>query len=312
MFRSTRFASIVLIGLLALSACQASMTATPPGVPTPEAASPDEILSLADISDDPAGTIEEFQPLADYLAERLADQGIKQGRVVVAPDLETMMDYLRSGEVDLYFDSPYPALTVYEDAAAQPLLRRWKGGIKEYHTVIVARKESGIGDLDGLRGTVVAFDDRVSTSGYLLPMAFLVSNGYQMAEQGDAGSAVNADEIGYVFAGGEENVLAWVLEGKTLGAAIPSGDFEELEEDVQSRLTVVARTPAVPRHIALAAPGMEEALKARIVELLLTSHESPEGQAVLETFEETSRFDPLPQGPEGTMAALQALFAPVR
>ena len=52
--------------------------------------------------------------------------GIQQGKVVVAPDLATMMGYLETGQVDLYFDSPYPALTVYEGIGAHPLLRRWK------------------------------------------------------------------------------------------------------------------------------------------------------------------------------------------
>jgi len=118
--------------------------------------------------------------------------------------------------------------------------------------------------------------------------------------------------MGYVLALGEENVLAWVLQGKTTGAAIPSGDYEDLDAEERNQLTVLARTPAVPRHIALARPEMDEALRAWIVELLLGLHLTPEGQAVLETFERTSQFDALPQGPEGTMAALQELFAPVR
>jgi phosphonate transport system substrate-binding protein len=313
MLRCVGLVLITVVATLALVACQAGTSPASTVAPSPtQALSPAQILVLADVSDDPAHTIEAFQPLADYLAERLAEQGIRQGRVVVAPDLTTMMDDLKSGEVDLYFDSPYPALAVYEETGAQPLLRRWKGGVKEYHTVIVARRGSGIQDLDGLQGKIVAFDDQVSTSGYLLPKAFLVKSGYQAVEVADAASQVGPDEIGYLFAGGEENVLAWVLEGKTGGAAIPSDKLEALEAGVQEQLVALAQTPAVPRHIALASPGMDEAVKTRLVELLLTLHETPEGLAILATFEETSRFDLLPQGPEGTMAALQQLFAPVR
>ena len=250
--------------------------------------------------------------MADYLAAQLTDLGIRQGKVVVAPDLATMMDYLETGQVDLYFDSPYPALTVYEEIDAHPLLRRWKKGVSEYHTVLAVRQDSGITDLDGLLGQIIAFDDPVSTSGYLLPKAYLIGLGFQVTEKTSATGAVAADEMGYVFALGEENVLAWVLQGKTTGAAIPSGDYEDLDAEERNQLTVLARTPAVPRHIALARPGMDEALRARIVELLLSAHQTSEGQAVLETFERTSQFDALPQGPEGTMAALQELFAPVR
>src|SRR3972149_1107605 len=63
-------------------------------------------LILADISTDPAKSIKRFQPLADYLAERLGEQGIEAGEVKVAPDLETMVEWIAAGEVDLYFDSP--------------------------------------------------------------------------------------------------------------------------------------------------------------------------------------------------------------
>jgi phosphonate transport system substrate-binding protein len=313
MFRKITQTIMIVGGMLVLAACQATESATPTVAPPPAGTlSPDQILTLGDVSDDPAGTIEEFQPMADYLAAHLADFGIRQGKVVVAPDLATMMGYLESGEVDIYFDSPYPALTVYEQIGAHPLVRRWKQGVGEYHAIIVVRQDSEFTDLDSLLGHIIAFDDPVSTSGYLLPKSYLIGNGYQVTEKNTPNDSVAADEIGYVFAGGEENVLAWVLQGKTAGAAIPSSNFEELEADVQSQLAVLARTPDVPRHIALAQPGMDEALRAQIVELLLSLHQTPEGQAILETFESTEKFDALPQGPEGTMKAFQELFAPVR
>jgi phosphonate transport system substrate-binding protein len=264
---------------------------------------------LGDISDAPGETIEAFQPLADYLAERLSDQGIQQGRVVVAPDMPTMMDYMKSGRVDLYFDSPYPALAVYQEIGATFLARRWKGGVKEYHTVIVAHRDNGISDLDGLLGKIVAFEEPVSTSGYLLPTAYLIGAGYQLVAKDDVFQAVAPDEIGYVFALSEENVLEWVLQGKTVGAAIPNDTFDELEADVQDQLTVLARTPSVPRHIALARPGMDPGLQEQLVELLLGLRQTPEGQSVLETFESTSQFDALPAGMVGE---LEELFAPVQ
>ena len=264
---------------------------------------------MSDISGNPANKIEAYQPLADYLAADLADFGIKQGGVVVASDISTMIDHLKTGQVDLYFDSPYPAVTVYEEAGAHPLLRRWKKGVAEYHTVIAAGKDTGITDPSGLLGQVIAFDDLVSTSGYLLPKGHLTSLGYALAETPSASGAIAADEIGYVFAGGEENVLAWVLDGRTAGGAFKSGDFDELAPDVRDQLVVISETPAVPRHIALARPGMEEGLEMRITELLLGLHETPEGQAVLDTFERTKKFDALPEGVDGTIAMLRQVLA---
>jgi len=298
---------------MALIACQTPEVATPTATSSStESLSAEQMLTLGDVSDHPADTIEAFQPLADYLATSLADVGIQQGKVMVAPDLETMLEYLKTGQVDLYFESPYGALTVYEEANAIPLLRRWKKGGSEYYTVIVVRKDSGITDLDGLLGQLIAFEDPGSTSGYLLPKGHLIGLGYQVSEKTGAAATVSGDEIGYVFAGEEENVIAWVLQGKMTASAMPIGNYEELSSEEQDQLAILDQTVAVPRHIVLARPGMDKAVQKQLGDLLLEMHQTPEGQSVLETFERTSQFDPLPQGPEGTMKALLELFGPVR
>ena len=313
-------AAVRRLGVLAISVMLAAALAcggaSAPGdvsSPAPKAtATAAQTITLADVSDSPSETIMSFQPLADYLASQLADFGIEQGKVIVAPDLETIAADLESGTVDLYFDSPFPALDVVDEVGAFVLVRRWKGGVAEYHTKIVVPADSGITDLDGLKGALIAFDDSVSTSGYLLPKSHLVGLGYILVEQPSAGSSVAAGEIGYVFAGGEENVLAWVLEGKAPAGVLASGDYDALSEDLKRSLRVIETTVAVPRHIALSSPTMDAALRERVTELLLHIHETAEGRAALEAFESTTRFDALPAGPEETLASLRELFAAVR
>lgn len=298
-----------LVTSLVLAACGAQATLTPPVAPAPVGTvSRSQVLILSGISKDPAGQIESFQPLADYLAAHLADFGIKQGEVVISPDMPTMIYYQKTGQVDLYFDSPYPALTVYQEADARPLLRRWNKGVAGYRTIIAVRRDTGITDLNGLLGKIIAFDDRSSTAGYLLPKGHLTELGYKITEKHSTTSVVAADEIGYVFAGGEKNVLAWVLQGKTAASAISSGDYEEFAGDVKSQLLILSRTVNVPREIVLARPGMDQALQARMVELLLGLHRTTEGRSILAKFERTTRFDTLPEGPEGTMQMLEELF----
>ena len=269
-----------------------------------------QLLVLSDITSNPFETIEAYQPMADYLAARLTDYGIRAGKVVTAPDMSTLIQFLKAGEIDLFFDSPYPAFTAYGQAGATPLLRRWKKGVAEYCTVIVAGTDTGLRQPSDLMGHVVAFDDPVSTSGFLLPKGYLMKLGFNLAESRSASSPVANHQIGYVFAGGEENVRAWVLQGKTAAAAIPSVDYEDLADDAKDRLQVIARTSNVPRHIALSQPGMDENMRIRIVELLLSMDQSPEGQAVLNTFDRTKKFDSFPKGAGETMNSLQVLFKP--
>lgn len=280
-----------------------------PANPGPASLSRDQLLILGDTSEAPAGKIETFQPVADYLAARLGDFGIEEGRVVIGPDMPTMIDHIKTGRVDLFFDSPFPAFTMYRYAGARPLLRRWKKGVAEYHAVLVSHKNTGIAEPAGLLGQMIAFDDAVSTSGYFLPKGYLMALGYNLVEKPSASSVLVADEIGYVFSGGEENVVAWILEGRT-AAAIPSGDLKDLEPDVKSQLVILGKTVPVPRHIALARPEMDAGLHDRVVELLLGMHETAEGQSVLGKFERTKKFDELPLGADGTMTMLRELFGP--
>jgi len=302
----------LVVLVLSLMACQKGAAATLPPAPLPTS-TPERVqtLILGDVSEDPATTIKEFQPLADYLAANLGELGIKQGRVVVAPDLDTMLDYLKTGQVDLYFDSPYPALTVHERAGAVALLRRWKGGEKEYHSVIVAGKDSGVATLDDLLGQTLAFEDPGSTSGYLLPKAHLINAGYKLKEQSDS-NGVAGDEIGYIFAETEENVLAWILQGKVIGGVMQNTAYEDLSAEEQNQLVVLAQTQAVPRHIVMARSDLDDALRSRLTQLMLDMHLTAEGEAVLQAFEETSQFDQFPGVPTDLFETLEQLFFPAR
>jgi phosphonate transport system substrate-binding protein len=108
---------VAVTAMFALAACGGEESSTPTPV---ETVARNQTLILSDISDDPAGKIEKYQPLADYLVAQLADFGIKQGKVVVAPDMRTMIEALKTEAVDLYFDSRFPAFTVYNEAGARP------------------------------------------------------------------------------------------------------------------------------------------------------------------------------------------------
>ena len=65
-------------------------------------------IVLGDIADDPAKKIATSTPLADYLTANLGELGITEGRVKIAPDMETMAQWLEAGEVDLCFEASTP------------------------------------------------------------------------------------------------------------------------------------------------------------------------------------------------------------
>ncbi|MGK7872209.1 MAG: PhnD/SsuA/transferrin family substrate-binding protein, partial [Xenococcaceae cyanobacterium] len=90
-----------------------------------------EAIVLGDISFEPEYRIRRFQPIADYLATNLGDIGIGKGEVKIASDKDTMAKWMASGEVDLYFDSLFPAMFAIDQSGAKAILRRWKDGVEE-------------------------------------------------------------------------------------------------------------------------------------------------------------------------------------
>lgn len=312
MFRKMMIVISALAIMMTLVSCQRDGVQATLATPPPKAAPEGQVLTLGEISSDPATKYEEIDALIKYLTAQLADDGITRVEVVVTTDFETMMDHLETGEVDLFFDHVYAALVANDEVGARLLLRRWRKGASEYHSTLIATKDSGITTVDDLLGQVVALDKPDSSTGDTMPRAYLMSLGYELVLKTSADSPVSANQVGYAYAESDDNILAWVLEGKAACGSLENIVYEGLDDDVKSQLTVVAETPDVPRHVVMASPKLDAALEARIVEVLANMHLTDEGKAALKDFGKTDQFDELPLGPEGTMEMLHELFEPVR
>jgi phosphonate transport system substrate-binding protein len=289
------FAITGLLGLLLAAACSTSSSVstltTVEMKDTASSATRTETIVLGDISDEPIKKIKRFQPLADYLAENLGEYGINTGGVKVVPDLESMTQAMKAGDIDLYFDSLYPATIVSEGSGAEPFLRRWKDGVAEYNTVFFTRVDSDIRSLDDLVGKLIALEEKFSTSGYLLPMSYLLQSNFNPVEKASETASVTADEIGYVFTRDDENTIQWVVSGKMAAGAIDNQSFAKIPEETRSQLKVLAETTKVPRQLVLIAPDVTPEQREAIKRLLLNLNDSEEGKKVLEQFKETEKFD---------------------
>ena len=130
-------------------------------------------LTLGAVFQDPRAPVEKhFRPLAAYVARKLSPSGETQGTVVVASSAAQMIKLLEEKRVDFYMEMPDPTYVLNRLGGAALLLRRWKGGIAEYRSLIFTGKERGIAGLDQLRGKIIAFEDAGSTSGYFFPSFF--------------------------------------------------------------------------------------------------------------------------------------------
>jgi len=238
-----------------------------------------------------------WQPLASYLADGLSEQGITHGLVRVAPDLNTMAQWLQSGEVDIYIDSSYPSSIVNLSSNSRPVLRHWRDFVSEYYSVFFTIKGNGITTLADLQGEIIAYDKPFSTSGYFLPTVYLVQNGFEVVEVDEPTSQVNPSAIGYTFANEDINIINWVITGHTNIGVTNNFEYAKIPEETRDRFFIIAQTDPIPNQLVSLSSDMEANLAQSIISLLTDMENSEAGKDVLEIIE-TERFDDLPAGSE--------------
>ncbi|RMF27356.1 MAG: phosphate/phosphite/phosphonate ABC transporter substrate-binding protein, partial [Cyanobacteria bacterium J083] len=198
---------------------------------------------------------------------------------------------LKAGEVDIYFDSLYPALLVQESSGAKPILRRWKKGKGEYHSVFFALKKSNIRKITDLQGKNIAFDDPRSTSGYLLPLAYLIKAGLKPIEQRRVEPNRKNNQIAYTFSEDDENTIQWVISGKVQAGAVDNQTFFDIPTETRAAMQIIAETESVPRQLVLVRGDLNPQMAEKIKQVLLKMDQDAEGKEVLKAFEKTTKFD---------------------
>lgn len=258
----------------------------------------EETITIGVISSNPKKAFKRAQPFADYLAGNLSNHGIKIGQVVVARDSRQMARWINSGQVDLVSETVFAAQELMQYSGAEPLARRWKSGVAEYHSIFFSKLNNGVNSLDDLRGNTVVFEDKGSTSAFLIPAAILLEKGYELYELSSPREHPPEDKIGYFFSdeysksGGESNMMSWVYRNIVGSAAFSDLDWEkEIPEQVKQQLQVIYTSQAIPRSLVLARPSLSSELKQDILSVLLSAHESEEGKQALKAYKKTKKFD---------------------
>jgi len=270
-------------------------------------------VALGLISQRPQEEAEEFfRDFVRYVARKLSTTSAIEGRVVVAPTMLQLAKLLKEKKVDFYMDSPYPTYLINGQGAAQLLLRRWRGGMAEYRSILFTRRGSETTRLEDLLGKIIAFEDARSTSAYFLPKVFLLRKGFRLTEKPsfEAEAKVAPREVGYIFTNSAEKIVDLVLSNKVAAGAFSNDDYERLEEKRRADLTIMAETEMFPRYLVSVRKDLAPALMIRLKEILLSMHQDGEGQKVLQKADNTTKFDMLPGGEETVRRKLMDLFRP--
>lgn len=251
---------------------------------------------------------EPLREFVTYVARKLSSTPAIAGTVVVAPTASQLVKLLEEKRVDFYMESPHATYLINRLGSATLLLRRWKGDMGEYRSIIFTNKDSGISRVEELRGKMIAFEDAGSTSGYFMPKLLLLNKRLMLTEKPGLDAKVSTKEVGYIFAGTDKNILNFVLAKKVAAGAFSNDDYAGVGEKEKSAISIVAESASLPRHLVSIRKDLPAPVAKRLKEVLLAMHEDAEGRAILQRADKTTKFDLLPGGEESMRKKLVELF----
>jgi len=210
--------------------------------------------------------------LAAFLEEEL---GIPVESRVDA-DYTGTVEAMRAGHAHIAFLSPLASALAYEVAGARMILAEERQGLPYYHSRYWVRKDSGIESLAELEGKTIAFNDPLSASGYLFPVAKLIEDG--LIEQ--------ADDLHHFFgrvyfAGGTELSLRALINGFVDAAGVSMyGPEVFLDPEDREKLTYFGEHGPIPNHGVAVSRNLPEPLVDELIEAFLKLNE-PEHNEIL-------------------------------
>jgi len=217
------------------------------------------------------------------LAKLLTDVTNLNFKVSVPTSYTTVIEAMGANQVDVGWLAPFAYVLAHDKNGAQVMLASLRQGSKTYRSQIVVRADSGINNIEQLRGKKFAFVDPASASGFLFPNALLAGMGIDY-------KTFFSDTI---FAGGHDKAIIAVYNKQVDGAATfgnnvdggPPTDARTLVTgtlpDVMNVVKPIAQTDPIPNDTVSVRAGLPPDITTLVRNGLLYVQSTPDGQKAL-------------------------------
>jgi phosphonate transport system substrate-binding protein len=236
---------------------------------------------------------EQARGRAEQLAASIERALGRRVEVTVAASYEALAKDLLAGRADAVWAPPFVCARV-EAMGVRVLARGVRHGRSSYRSALVARAGSGL-TLEKLQGTRVAWVDRDSVGGYLLPSAYLKAKGLEPAR------TFAAQQLTGSYRAALEAVLAGTLDvacvfcpPESTGMTFADG-IEVVLPGQGGAFELITYTEEAPNDGVPVGMGVAPEVASQLERALLGMHESEEGRRLLEDIFTAERFEPAPR-----------------
>ncbi len=218
----------------------------------------------------------------------------KAVEVSVAPNYEALSKDLLSGRADAAWAPPFVCART-EAMGVRVLVRGVRLGMSSYRAALVCRAGARL-TLESLKGTTAAWVDRDAVAGYLLPVAYLKSQGVEPAR------TFTAQHFTGSYRGALEEVLSGAADvagvfcpPASTGLSYSAGVEKVLGSRADDKFELIAYTEEAPNDGVPVAMNVPAQLVSTLESTLLGLEASPEGQELLKKVFSADRFEPAPR-----------------
>lgn len=265
-----------------------------------------ESFNLGKVTINPRKQHAYTEPMADYIAGQM---GLNQGQSVFTKAIPDMIEKFRLGKVDLFTGSAWEAAALIQSGYSEPMAIKHKNGSPFYHSLIVARKDSGIRALSDLQGKLFAFEDRGSTSAYRIPAMEMMKAGLTLKESKDFPETAT---VHYRFSSSEQNSSAWLFLGKVDAIALSDNDWKKADnvpEFQRELFEIIYKSEPIPRAMEVVRANLDNETKAKLRELLLNLNTEGAESEVMGLYHQTTNFSEIDQSTLGYLPELANFYS---
>jgi len=232
--------------------------------PAPVDAAEGKLVLALIPQENPEKLVGDIEVIAEWLS---AEIGVPVTGFVTS-DHAAAVEALRNGDADISFMGALPYVIAHNEIGAEVVLQEVYRGEPVYTGRVFVRRDSGIENIDDLRGKTIAFADPISESGYIYPLDIFVQRG--LLERGQDPSAF----FGKIyFAGGYQQAMQAVANGLVEAAGASQYAEMLLSPEQQTEVVWIAESDPIPSHTVIAREGLDPETKERFVEAMLKLNE---------------------------------------
>ncbi len=201
-------------------------------------------------------------------------------RTMIVKDYDALSEGMKEGIIDVAWFSPFAYVNAHEKIGIEPLVSPRVNGKVSYIGYIITRNDSGITNLQDLKGRSFAYVDEGSASGFLYARHIIKS----------AGMNPNSIFSKTAYLGGHDGVIKAVLSreydaGATYDEALASAAKNGVSAD---EFRIIAKTSEIPKDAIAINPKLSKEFSGLLKEAFVEYVKAPNIKSPVEGFVESN------------------------